>query len=93
MQKIFSTRLEESTIDELTRVTRRLGVSKRQFLEEAIHARAKALGGTSAEDVWTETLGAWQRTESAGATVRRARESFERGFARHHRSRRARVRR
>jgi hypothetical protein len=93
MQKIFSTRLEESTLDELTRVTRRLGVSKRQFLEDAIHARARALGGASAEDVWSETLGAWRRAESATTTIRRARRSFEQSFARHHRRGHARVRR
>jgi hypothetical protein len=93
MQKIFSTRLEEATIDELNRVARRLGVSKREFLEAAIHARAKALSGASDRDVWTETLGAWQRAESAGTTIRRARQTFERGFTRHHRSRGARVRR
>ena len=33
MQKIFSTRLDEATLNEMDRVTRKLGLSKREFLE------------------------------------------------------------
>jgi len=36
VDKIFSARLDEMAIDELNRCTRRLGLSKKQFLEEAI---------------------------------------------------------
>ena len=93
MQKIFSTRLDEATIDELDRVTRRLGISKRQFLEEAIQQHTRQVSKQGASDVWAETLGAWHRSERAETTVRRARRAFERGFARHHRTRHARVHR
>ena len=85
MQKIFSTRLEEATLNELARVTRQLGISKRQFLEEAIHQRAQGVMGGVRGDVWSETLGAWRRNESAGTTIRRARREIERSFERHHR--------
>ena len=93
MQRIFSTRLEEATIDELNRVTRRLGISKRQFLEDAIQALARHLRGASADDVWTATLGAWRRTEPGETTIRHARGAFQRSFRRHHRPTHARVRR
>lgn len=93
MQKIFSTRLDEATIDELDRVTRRLGMSKRQFLEEAIQLHTRQLTGQGEADVWSETLGAWCRSERPEATVRRARRAFERGFVRHHQAGHARVRR
>ena len=43
MQKMFSTRLEEATLNEMERATRRLGISKRQFLEEAIQLRAEQM--------------------------------------------------
>jgi hypothetical protein len=85
MDRIFSTRLDEATLDELERVTRRLGITKRRFLQEAIHLRARqpdAVGGT---DVWAETLGAWRRRESVPATMRRIRAEFDRSFQRHHR--------
>ena len=84
MQKIFSTRLEEATLHELERATRQLGMSKRQFLEEAIQLRAKAAQRHPSEDVWSETLGAWRRSEPPEATVRRARRAFERSVGRHH---------
>ena len=58
MDKIFSTRLDEAVLDELNRVTRRLGVTKRRFLEEAIRLRADQAGTTGDADVWAETLGA-----------------------------------
>lgn len=93
MQKIFSTRLDEATLNEMERVTRRLGISKRRFLEEAIQQRARHLVSEREADVWAETLGAWQRKEPAGTTVRRARREFQRGFERHHQAGRARVRR
>ena len=41
MQKIFSTRLDEATLDDLERATRQLGMSKRQFIEEAIQLRVE----------------------------------------------------
>ena len=92
MQKIFSTRLDEATLDELERVTRRLGISKRRFLEEAIQQRVRHFVSEQHADVWADTLGAWRRKEPAGTTIRRARRAFQRGFARHHGARHARVR-
>ena len=93
MQKIFSTRLEEATLNELARVTQKLGISKRQFLEEAIHQRAERAIGDVKGDAWSETLGAWRRDEAVSTTIRRARREFERGFERRHRTTDARVHR
>jgi hypothetical protein len=85
MDKVFSTRLDEATLDELDRVTRRLGVTKRRFLQEAIRLRARQPDATAGADVWAETLGAWRRPERAPATIRRIRKQFQRSFQRHHR--------
>lgn len=93
MQKVFSTRLDESVLDEMERVTRRLRITKRRFLEEAIHRQAMELSGQEGSDVWTETLGAWRRREKPETTIRRAREAFRAGFERRHRSHDARLRR
>lgn len=86
MQKIFSARLDEAVLDELDRVTRKLRISKRQFLEDAIHQHAEALAGDAQGDVWSETAGAWRRSESPVTTIRRARQAFRRSFGRHHSS-------
>ena len=42
MDKIISARLDESAIDEMERVVRRLGSTKKRFIEEATHLRARA---------------------------------------------------
>ena len=93
MQRIFSARLDEAVLDEMDRVTRRLGISKRQFLEEAIQLRAQESKAREDDDVWAETLGAWSRSESPQATVRRARHAFRKTFDRRRRKVDARVRR
>ena len=93
MQKVFSTRLDEATLNEMERVTRRLRMSKRQFLEEAIRLRVEVLSRDEHGDVWGETLGAWQRPESGATTIRRARQAFRQSFQRHQRAARARVHR
>ena len=92
MEKIFSARLDEAVLDELNRVTRRLRMTKKQFLEEAIRLRAHQLGGEADADVWTETSGAWQRAEAPETTIRKARRAFQRSFGRHHRAPHARLR-
>ena len=93
MDKIFSARLDEAALDEMERVTRRLKITKRKFLEEAIHLRAQQLEGGKSDDVWSETLGAWKRRERPETTIRKAREEFRRNFARHHPGKHAGVRR
>jgi hypothetical protein len=92
LEKIFSARLDEAALDEMERVTRRLKMTKRKFLEEAIHLRAQQLGEAGA-DVWSETLGAWRRRERPETTIRKARREFRRAFLRHHPEKRARIRR
>jgi hypothetical protein len=92
LERIFSARLDEAALDEMERVTRRLKMTKRKFLEEAIHLRARQLDGGGA-DVWSETLGAWKRKERPETTIRRARREFRQSFARHRREEHARIRR
>jgi hypothetical protein len=84
MDKIFSTRLDESVVVELERVTKRHGMTKKRFIEEAIHARARQLSVEENSDVWSETFGAWKRKETVEQTVKKARNSFRKTFHRHH---------
>ena len=93
MERIFSARLDEAALDEMERVTRRLKMTKRKFLEEAILLRARQLSEGEGADVWSETLGAWRRSERPETTIRKTRSAFERSFGRHSREKHARVRR
>jgi hypothetical protein len=85
MQKIFSARLDEAVLNEMDRVTRRAKMTKKQFLEEAIRARARELSASLAQDVWDETRGAWKRRGRPATTVRAARTAFRRSIERHQR--------
>lgn len=93
MERIFSARLDEGALDELERVTQKFKMTKRKFLEDAIHVRARQLEGVEAGDVWSQTLGAWRRQEQPETTIRRGRTAFRRAFGRHQRAKLARVRR
>ena len=84
MDKVFSTRLDETIVDELDRMSRQLGLSKKQLVEEAIRLRASR-AGVRARDVWAETCGGWRRREAPATTVRRIRRAFEGAMQRHHR--------
>jgi len=44
MDKVMSARLSEEAIAELDRASKKLGMTKKQFLEEAIHLRAETNG-------------------------------------------------
>ena len=76
MDRIFSARLDEAVLDELERVTRKLKMTKRRFLEEAIHIRARQLQGADSRDAWSETLGAWNRDKRPETSVAEAREAL-----------------
>lgn len=93
MDRIFSTRIDEATIDVLDRATRQLRISKKRFIEEAIRLRAQAAPGGAGEDVWAETAGAWNRAETAASIVANSRRQFRRAFERHHQGKHARLHR
>ena len=85
MDKIISARLDEEVIHEMESVTRRLGLTKKRFLEDAIRGHARQMGADESRDVWSETSGAWKRRESPQKTIKRARSTFERSFKRRQR--------
>lgn len=85
MDKIFSARVDEVVLDEMDRTVRNLGITKRQFLEEAIRLRLREVSRRGDADIWAETLGAWRRKGSPRTTVRNVRRRFQRSFERHRR--------
>ena len=91
MDKIFSARLDETTLHEMNRAARRLGITKKRFLEEAIRLRTQQAGAGA--DIWAETLGAWKRREAPEESIAAARRAFRKSFERHHRGRNARLHR
>ncbi len=85
MDKILSARLDEAVVNELHRVTRRLGMTKKRFLEEAIQSKVRQVADNATPDVWEETRGAWRRHEEIQTTIRAGRRKFNAAFKRRHR--------
>jgi predicted DNA-binding transcriptional regulator len=82
MEKVLSTRLPEEVIEELEQASRRLGITKKQFLQEAIRMRAAETSRERAREIIDRAWGAWVRDEPPEETVaaikRAFRESAER---------------
>jgi hypothetical protein len=88
LDKVFSARLDVAAIEELTRAAKRLGMTKKEFLESAIRLRVRQVEDAQGSDVWDETSGAWEREEPVETTRKRSRSAFEKGYQRHHKKRR-----
>jgi hypothetical protein len=81
VHKVLSARLDEAVVAELGRMVRRLGMTEKQFLEEAIRLRSRQADNAENQDVWADTLGAWKRREKPETTIRKARRAFEESFS------------
>ena len=85
MDKIFSARLDESVLSEMDRVVTQQRMTKKKFLEQAIHHMAETLSVPEEKDVWALTCGAWKRKESANTIVKQIRAKTRESFERHQR--------
>jgi hypothetical protein len=84
MDKIMSSRLDESVVMLVERLAHELNASKKHVLEEAIRQFATRAGSAAATDVLAQTSGAWRRDETPASAVTRARRAFREGMRRHH---------
>ncbi|MCZ6677631.1 MAG: hypothetical protein O7E52_10305 [Candidatus Poribacteria bacterium] len=85
MDKVFSTRLDESVVRRIGLLAQQLGMTKKAIIETAIQTLAEKVSATYEIDIWKQTCGAWHRTESPQTTVESARGAFRKSMQRHHR--------
>lgn len=84
MDKVFSTRLDESVLAMLDEAARQTGASKKSLLERAIRVVAHGVQTDSGKSAFTETSGAWaNRLEAPQQTVDHARDAFRKSMLRH----------
>lgn len=83
MDKIFSTRIDESVVQRITNLSQILGISKKAVVEDAILQYSEKVKKTNNLDVFDQTFGAWKRDESPEETVEKSRETFRRSMQRH----------
>ncbi len=85
MDKILSTRVDESVVERIAGLARQLHVSKKSLIEQAVTVLAEKIESEGESDVLDQTFGAWRRREPARETVRRARAAFRQSLERRRR--------
>ena len=82
MDRMISTRIDESLAVLLDSLARALGKPKKKILEEALRRYAESLD--QHPSVLDETCGAWSRSAPAAEVRERIRGEFERSMRRRH---------
>lgn len=83
MDKILSARLDEDVILQIDRLSRRLRVSKKKVIEDAVKLYVDKMESKQKTDILKETFGAWSRDETPEETVRKSRTAFRQSMERH----------
>lgn len=84
MQKIMSTRIDESVLAMIDRIAREKNLSKKTIVEEAIKNFWQKINDEKDVDFFQNSFGAWKRDESTEETVRKSRLAFNQSMHRHH---------
>ena len=83
MDKIFSTRNEESIAHRITMLAQRFKISKKFIVESAIEMYAQKLEKENKTDIFQQTFGSWKRNEKASTTVEQTRHAFNKSMKRY----------
>ena len=70
MERIMSTRIDESVLNLINRIVKEKNISKKRIIEEAIRDFWQKIHAEKEVDLFADSFGAWKRDESAEETVR-----------------------
>ena len=84
MDKVFSVRVDEAIVSQIGVLARELHTTKKNIIEQAISLFSEKVEKEQKSDILDCTCGAWNREETAQATVNIARNAFRKSMARHH---------
>ena len=76
MERIMSTRIDESVLNLINRIAREKNLSKKRIIEEAIRDFWQKIHAGKKRDPFEDSFGAWKRDESTEETVRKSRLAF-----------------
>jgi len=82
MDKILSTRVDESIIQRIGVLARQLGTTKKAVVEDAILLYAATVNEQENCGVFKRTSGVWKRDESGGQIISEARKIFQKAMER-----------
>ena len=85
MDKIMSTRMDEAVVRRIGILAKKLGTSKKAVLENAVRCYADKIEAEQGFDIFTHTLGSWQRDESAAEVVRTIKDTTRKSQERYKR--------
>jgi hypothetical protein len=80
MDKILSTRVDETTIKKIGLLAQKLKKTKKAIIEGASYSDADQTASSQAMDILDQTCSAWNRPESPQKTVTRVREGFRKSI-------------
>lgn len=86
MQKVMSTRIDESVLALIDKIAREKKLSKKTIIEEAIKDFWEKTHNEKEIDLFQSSFGAWKRDESVDETVHRSRKAFNQSMHRHHKN-------
>ena len=84
MDKVLSARVDESVVRCIGLLAQQLNTSKKKVIETAIKRYAEQIAAEHNVDVLDRTFGAWNREETAVATVSASRKAFRDSMSRRH---------
>jgi len=84
MDKVLSTRIDESAIQQLGLLSRKLHTSKKAVIEAAIRLYSEQSGLKEEFDVLENTCGVWKRLETPQESISISRTAFNQAMERHH---------
>lgn len=85
MDKVWSTRMDESVANRVHLLSKQLKKTKKEVVEQAILALYQQTDLSKDKEVFSQTFGAWERKESVEKSISRARRAFRRALSRHSR--------
>lgn len=85
MDKVMSTRMDETVIQHIAILAKKLGTSKKAVLENAVRCYAENVGTEEDLDILKHTFGSWKRDESAAETVKAIKDTMRKSQERYKR--------
>jgi len=83
MDKVFSTRLDESLIKKIDNFIKSRSITKKSLVERALRAYLEAAGPNIDMGIIDQSFGIWKRDDKIHETWNRGRSAFNIGFKRY----------
>jgi hypothetical protein len=85
MDKIMSTRIEESVIQQIAILAKKLNTTKKAIIENAIQHYAEKIAFEQDIDILGHTCGIWQREEPPADTIQNIKDKMRQSQERYRR--------